>query len=432
MTPGGVFKGWYHGWNIVAVCVLAGIASNAIPINAYSLFLHDWATEWHAPISTLQLGIGAMGLGSALLAPLAGILVDRYSRRTLLAIGLTGMALSCFALSFANQLWEYLAIYVVPIPGSLLLSATLVSNAVVSRWFVRHLGLALSITAVGLSLAGIVMPPLVAALLPTLGWRGIWRWDGLLTALVILPLAVAVLRDRPSARHGTYYLEGAATAASHAGHGVPAGSGASGLRWRDILTHRTFWVLVIAYVPMIAVYGGCGQNIPPIAAARGFSSHTAGVLLSILSLSQLSMTMLAGVAADRFGNRLPLVALSLLTAVGGVLIALSSGIVTLGIGVALVACGGSFWPPLTAVIARDFGAAGIGRVFGLVMFFLPVATILGPFGVARVQEAIGSYTTPLLAISALSVVGALACGSFLRDSPPAGIGDTGATANANA
>jgi len=52
---------WYHGWNIVAVCVLAGIAASALPINAFSLFLHDWSVQLHSPISTLQLGIAACG-----------------------------------------------------------------------------------------------------------------------------------------------------------------------------------------------------------------------------------------------------------------------------------------------------------------------------------------------------------------------------------
>src|SRR5215475_10760404 len=87
--------GWYHGWNIVAVCVLAGIASSALPINAFSLFLHDWSAELHAPISTLQLGLGACGLGCALLSPFVGVLADRYPGRWLFGAGLVGIALFC-------------------------------------------------------------------------------------------------------------------------------------------------------------------------------------------------------------------------------------------------------------------------------------------------------------------------------------------------
>ena len=111
----------------------------------------------------------------------------------------------------------------------------------------------------------------------------------------------------------------------------------------------------------------------PIAASRGFSQHTAGVLLSLLSLSQLAATLAVGLLSDQFGNRLPLAGLAFAVAMGGVLVAFGGGIVPLGIGVSLAGCGGAFWPLVTAAINVEFGASAVGRVFGLVIFFLPIA-----------------------------------------------------------
>lgn len=48
-------KGWYHGWNIVAVCVLSQAAANGLAVNAFSLFLHDWS-----------IALKALTLGGAL------------------------------------------------------------------------------------------------------------------------------------------------------------------------------------------------------------------------------------------------------------------------------------------------------------------------------------------------------------------------------
>ena len=62
-------RGWYHGWNIVAVCVLSQTVANGLPVNAFSLFLRDWSAQLHTPISTLQLGIVAFGLVSAFCRP---------------------------------------------------------------------------------------------------------------------------------------------------------------------------------------------------------------------------------------------------------------------------------------------------------------------------------------------------------------------------
>src|SRR3954466_3102089 len=99
-------SGWYYGWNVVPVCVLAGIAANALPINAFSLFLGEWTAQLHVPVSTLQIGIGACGLGCAIFSPIAGILADKYSGRWLFGIGLVGMVLFSFGISWVTRVWE--------------------------------------------------------------------------------------------------------------------------------------------------------------------------------------------------------------------------------------------------------------------------------------------------------------------------------------
>jgi MFS family permease len=402
--------GWYYGWNIVAVCVIAGIAASALPINAFSLFLAGWGADLHVPVSTLQLGIGGCGLGCALVSPLIGLIADKYPGRWLISIGLALMAVFCVGISAVTAVWQYIALYAVLLPVALTLSTSLLANSMVSRWFVRRLGLALSVTAVGLGMAGVVMPPIIAATMPDLGWRGIWRTGGIIIAVLILPLAIAVLRERPSAKDGSYYLtaEGASAVPAH-GHG-----GTSTLRWRDIFKRGNFWLLIVVYVPMLALYGGAGQNIAPIATSRGLSPQTAGVLLSLLSVSQLAATLLAGMMSDRFGNRLALSGFAFATAIGGVFVALGGGAVSLGAGIILAGFGGSFWPLIAASAATEFGVGAVGRVFGLVMFFLPLA-ITAPFAVAKSKESTGSYAAALLVMAAIAVVGGLACLLLMRE-----------------
>lgn len=407
--------GWYHGWNIIAVCILAGISGNALPINAFSLFLKDWSAEFHAPISMLQLGIGGCGLSCALLAPLAGMIADKYPARLLFGLGLAAMALVCLGISFATQLWQYLALYIVPLPLAVLMTTSLLANTVVSRWFVQRLGLALALTAFGLGIAGVLLPPIVAEFMPALGWRGIWRIGALLIGLVVLPLNLLVLRERPTEREGLHYLSGQSTVVAH--HG--GGSGSTDLRWRDVFTNRTFWMMVMVFPPMLALQGGCNNNLVPIAASRGIGSQTASVLLSLLSFSQLVSILSVGMLSDRFGNRRPLAGLAFLTAAGGVLIAFGQSVPVLGIGVILAGCGGAFWPLIAAATAREFGAGAVGRVFGLVTFFLPFA-VLAPFMIAKTQEMTGSYAPALLSMAAVAVLTGTICLLFMREKPREG------------
>jgi MFS family permease len=397
--------GWYYGWNIVAICIVAQIAANALPVNAFSLFLQGWSKQLHTPISTLQLALASCGIGCALISPLIGALSDKYPARWLFGIGLAGIAVFCFGIGFMRASWQLILLYALVLPFALSLATTVPANAVVSRWFVRRLGLALGLTSFGLSFAGIVMPPIVAVALPAIGWRMIWFVAGTVVALVILPLALLVLRDRPGPRDGLGYLTASGTSRPHHGHGH---GGKGTLRWRTIVASRNFWLLVIIYLPMLALYGGLGQNLAPIATSRGLSPQMAGMLLSAFSLAQLLATLGGGLLSDRFGNRLPLAGMALVAAAGGVIVAFGHSVAVIGCGTILTGVGGGFWPLLVAAVAVEFGAEGVGRAFGLIIFFLPIA-VLAPFAAAKMQESTGSYVPALLTLAAASVLAGLVC-----------------------
>jgi MFS family permease len=407
---GGVARrhSWYYGWNIVAVCVLVQASSTGLPINAFSLFLRDWSADLHSPISSMQLALSALGLGSAVLSPFIGILADKCPIRWLFFGGLVGMVLFDLGVSFATATWQLQALFAFLLPVGIGFSTAVLSNAVVSRWFVQRLGLALGLTGFGLGLAGAVLPPIIAALMPTFGWRIIWRFVGLTIAFVVIPLMLLVLRDRPTEREGLHYVTGVGRAHPH--HGQRSGGD---LTWRDILGRRSFWLLLAVYLPVLALYGGCVNNLAPIATSRGLSQQTAGVLLSAASLSHLGATVLIGMLADRFGYRRPMAGLALSTAVGGAIVAFGHGTASLGAGVILVGLTGGLFTILTAAAAAEFGANGVGRSFGLLTMFVPVIT-LTPFFIAKIQESTGSYAVGLTGLVALSCLGGTAC-LFMRE-----------------
>lgn len=385
--------------------------ANGLPVNAFTLFLQDWSVELHAPISSLQLGLAALGIFSSVLAPFVGVLVDRKPARLLMGWGLLGIALFEVGISFVTLTWQFLALYILILPAAVVFSTTLPANAIVSRWFARRLGLALGLTAFGLGLAGVALPPLIAALLP-FGWRMIWRGMGIFTGLVVVPILVRVLRDRPADRDGLHYLTSDGTTSTSVSH--TARSGDRGLSWRDILTHRNFWLLVVVYLPMLALYGGCAHNLAPIATGLGLNRQSVGGLISVFSLSHVAATLLAGLLSDRFGNRLPLAGLATATALGGVIVATSYNATSLTIGTALVGLSGGMWPLLGAAIAREFGSSGVGRGFGLLTLFVP-AIVFTPFIVAKVRETTGSYAPAFSGLAILTFAGAVACFWLMRE-----------------
>lgn len=408
MSSSGTRRGWYHGWNIVAVCVLSQVAFSGIAVNTFSLFLHSWARDLHAQISTLQLGFSAYGLISACLAPIGGLLADKYPSRLLFGTGLLITSCMCIAMSLATSVWQFLALYAFPVAVAANTAGLLNANAVVSRWFVRRLGLALALTALGLSLPGIVLPPLVAAFLPSLGWRMVWRICGIATALIVLPVVVGVLRDRPTVADGLDYLAGGEARGPH------ERQSGDRISIREIFARRTFWLLVALLLAMLGGYLGTVSNLAPLAISRGLTPETAGVLLSMFNLFQFVSTVLSGLVSDRIGNRLPLAGLAFASCAGTLLVAFGGSVAPISLGVALVGFGMGFWPVLAAACAVEFGAEGAGRAFGLVTAFLP-AVVLTPFAVAKTQEITGSYIPALCVIAVLCLLAGAACLLFMKE-----------------
>jgi MFS family permease len=389
--------GWYYGWNVVAVCVLSQVAANGLTYNAFSLFLNDWSHELHTPISKLQLTIAGMILTASITSPLVGAFSDKYPPRRLFAVGLTGMAAFYLAMSFVTSSWHVIALYALLAPLFLGLCTAIPANAVISRWFVRSRGLALGLSAFGIGMAGVLLPPIIAAVLPQIGWRMVWRIGAALLVFVVMPVVVLVIRPRPTEREGFHYLEGEASGHAHHGHG-----GASSLTIRQILSRRNFWLLLAIYLPILSLQAGVTQNAAPFAASHGFSRETASLLISVISLSHIVATVLLGLASDRFGNRLPFAGLAVIAAAGAVILSFSQGLPLIVAGCALAGFGGGLFTLLAAALAVEFGADGFGRAYGCAMAALPLGSLV-PFFVAKTQESTGSYAPALLTLAAITL-----------------------------
>jgi len=386
-------RGWYYGWNIVGVLILSQVAGNSLTYNTFALFVPSWSRDLHAPISQFMWSISAMLIVASPVSALVGALADRVPPRRLFAVGLLGMALFYVLVSLATSAWQIVALYGIVAAPFLVLCTNVPGNAVISRWFVRRLGFALGLSAFGIGLGGVIIPPLVAALQPDLGWRLIWRAGGLILAVVVMPIVVLVIRDRPTEHEGLHYLTTDRGEARPRAHGTGAGSGS--LTWRDVLSRPQFWLLVVVYLSIMSTGSALSQNMDALAASRGLSQQGAGFLLSALSAAHIVATLATGLLADRYGARLPLIGLALTVASGVLILAFGHGLPLLVAGAALIGCNSGVFTPLAAGVAAEFGAQDFGRAFGLAMAFLPAGTPLA-FLVARGKEATGSYTPVML------------------------------------
>lgn len=394
---------WYHGWNVVGLCVLVQLAALGLTLNCFSLFLPGWTREFGLPVSDFALGVTIFSLGCAAVAPFAGLAADRFPARWLLAAMLVLLAAFHLGLSLVSGGWQIVGLYAAVLPVAVTFSSGIPSQTIVSRWFVRRVGLAMGLTAFGLAAAGVVFPSLIVALLPVYGWRLVWRLFAAGIALVILPLVLLGMRDRPAPRDGTRYLDppGAADQETVAAAAPPT------LTARQVFARRGFWIIVGTFVPIQCASISMTVNLTPIVLSYGFPARIAGLMIALLSICALSGKLLAGAAADRWGNRRPLIAVALLCAAGlAALIHAAGSLPLLVAAFALIGLSAGVWTLLASATAAEFGRAQFGRAFGLVCMFPPFASLAPPM-VARLKEGTGSYAPGLWVLCGLTVVAAL-------------------------
>ena len=140
---------------------------------------------------------------------------------------------------------------------------------------------------------------------------------------------------------------------------------------------------------------------------------TSCFVLAVFALLHVIATPILGLAADRFGSRLPLAFVGILAMIGGVLFGYGDSLPVLLAGVAFIGFSGSLWSLAAAAILTEFGAGGVGRAFGALMLCLPVNMLSAAF-IAKTQESTGSYGPPLLALGLLCLLGG-ACALLMRE-----------------
>jgi MFS family permease len=175
----------------------------------------------------------------------------------------------------------------------------------------------------------------------------------------------------------------------------------AGLTTRDILRNRDFWVVVIAFTPMVTAFGGIQQNLAPFARDQLIDDAAIALLISVFSGVMIGGKVFFGAMADRFDHRaLYFLAVVMLFTT---LILMSTGpafplmvIVCVCLGFAA----GGFLPIMGAIVSSRFGPASFGQVLGLLGPFTTLSAI-GPPLAGQLRETTGNYDLALLIFAIL-------------------------------
>jgi MFS family permease len=395
----------FYGWWIVGSVFVVQLFMVGFYSYGYPLIIVPVKEEFGA--SDKQIGL-VMSLGTivGLVAPpLVGPLVDRWSARGLMLIGASFLVIGLGTLSLTRDILQFVVAFALLMGTANVLLGPMTGSTLVSRWFTTSRGRALGIAATGTSIGGMLLPRLIDFALTSWGWRSTLQGLAVAIAVVVVPLLLFVLRDRPSQMG--LEPEGAAPPSASE---IEAGLGLAEEVWStgQILRSRSFWLiggclglLFMSYMTVLSILGLYVRGL-------GLDVSLVTTLVTWIALFGFLGKIVFGYAADRIGLRPGLWMALGLAGSGIALLSLEPG--PLWIQVAAVLMGfaaGGMLPVWGAMVAAAFGMKSYGRVMGLMTSLIGGLMMPGFVIAGAISDATGGFVLALWLFTALIVLSAL-------------------------
>lgn len=379
------------GWRLI-LAAAAGVGLSAIALPFYALGPLAPAiaaqTGWARADILLALAFSS-GLGAAM-APVVGWLVDRLGARRVALASVPGVAAGLAVAATADSLpgfWLGFALTAVLGAGT----NPVLWSRVIAGAFHAARGLALGLALAGTAVAAILLPQLVTALVPALGWRASLAGLAALPLVVALPPVAAWLRP----------------AAHPAPAPTPGLAPAEGLTIGEAVRTRRFWLIGASILSTYLALSGTLVNLVPASIDRGLDPAMAAALASTVGVAMLPGRILVGALLDRLwapGVGMAMLGAAALAAwpLGAADAPLLLFLAAAGLGLAA----GAELDLMAFLAARYFGLRHYGRIYGLLYGALATGSALAPTLFARLAAA-AAPETAFAAAAGLFAAGAL-------------------------
>jgi MFS family permease len=382
-----VFYGW---WITLTGSLALLLGSVGVIIYSFGVVSRAIVQEFHAGRAQIALAFTIHSLTSALCFPLAGRLIDRFGARRVLIPSMAIQALLLVCSRFlSGSLWELYVFYFVL--GTLSASSgAMPYTVVISHWFDRRRGLALSALNTGMSVGAIAIPPVAQHLVQTLGWRMSYSVFGIAILLVPLPVVIALLKETPESMG--LLPDGAAGA--HASE--PDAAHEIGLTLREAVSTSAFWIMVCVVFLVTASVHACFIHLPAVLADRGATAKVAALASSLFGVGMLLGRIGCGYLLDVFFA--PRVSAALFAAVttGLGFLAASHAIWAGFVGAFFVGIGiGAETDIIAYLVSRYFGLRSYGTIYGWIWAVFGISGGVGAYLMGLGFDKTGSYTVPL-------------------------------------
>ena len=294
----------HYGWYVLAAC-FAMLFFNSGARYSFGVMFKPMIAEFGWSRGSISFAFFLNSVLWALSLVFVGRVYDRFGPRWIIIIGTVLISAGYALVSLIDSLWQFCICYGILVAIGMGGTAVPLIAALMSRWFVRWRGLAISMALSGNCLGQFALVPLFTLFALKYGWRASYLAIGLIMFAVNVTMALLVVKGDPDDLGKDPF--GYSGREKQEGDGlVSAGGSVRDLGLREAMRTYSFWLFLIAMFI-------CGSgdflvtaHLIPYVTDHGISPTTAGHMLAWFGLMALGGVLGAGPASDLIGNKIPL------------------------------------------------------------------------------------------------------------------------------
>jgi len=361
-----------YQWYILTAAFFVAVYAVGVVHYGFTAIFKPIADELNWTYTQVSLAASLRGMEMGLLAPVIGIIVDRWPTRKIILSGSIILFVGFVILSRCENLATFYFAFILVALGMSCSSMTVLMSAVM-RWFPRKRGLASGIAVSGFGASGIMIP-FIVYLVQTFGWR---------TAVVMLGVGAVVFIGSLS-----FVFKERAPSSGNAKDdkktdGKPRSPKASPQSVTYFMAKREFWHIAVAFMFNSLMISTVATHIMPYLINVKVDVAMASIIAPGIPLFSIVGRIVFGWMADRTSLVTMSVVSFILMGLGvlclaGIVVAnmwlLSLFVLLFGVGYG----GGISLRPM--LLAHYFGTVSFGTVFGLTLGVNMIGVIFGaPF-----------------------------------------------------
>jgi len=405
----------FYGWWIVGASFFVSLYTGGVIFYGFTAIFEPIANEFGWSYTQISLAASLRGLEIGLLAPLVGLLVDRWGPRRLIFGGAVVIASGLMLLSYTTSLTMFYGAFALVAIGVSTCSSTVLMTAV-ANWFRRKVGIATGIMACGYGFGGFLVPVIVR-LIDMYEWRMAMAIFAVGALVIDVPLSL-LFRHKPE-QYG-YQPDGEVngTMMLHKSS-APRQTVEVDIGVKQAVKSGTFWHIALALMCQFMVLNGVVTHVMPYLSSIGIARAKSSLVASAIPVVSISGRLSFGWLADRFDKRR-------VAAVGFAIMSLgllffgyvgTGEIWVLVLFITLFGIGyGSFSTIRSALLREYFGRTKFGTIHGFVIGIMMLGNIIGAPLPGWVFDNWGSYQGIWFVFAGLTVAALV----MVATTPPVG------------